>query len=132
MSAAASIMTGSNSQTRVSLAPSAGFCVKSTITEAGFYVFATSSEPTKKDATLLEPSSSTTKSLQMPTGVKVFLNIAWDKNVPPPPPVDEAIVRRAMMGDDLDDAVGIGEGAYYVPVVVSEPREDRDKGEKTN
>jgi len=78
----------------------------------------------------LEPYSAAPKTLQIPKGVKVFLNIAWDENVPSPPPVDEATVRRAMMGEDLDDAVGIGEGAYYVPVVVSEPREDRDKAGK--
>ena len=118
--------------TRVTLTPTPGFCVKSVTIEAGFYVYASSPESkskAKQDAKLLEPSGSTPKTLQIPKGVKVFLNIAWDKNVPPPPPADEAVVRRAMMGEDLDAAAGVGDGAYYVPIVVSEPREDRDKGE---
>ncbi|KAH8112119.1 hypothetical protein DFH11DRAFT_1788451 [Phellopilus nigrolimitatus] len=72
------------------------------------------------------------KTLQIPKGTKVFLNIAWDKHVPAPPPVDEAVVRRAMMGEDLEDGAGIGEGAYYVPVVVSEPREATDKSGKSS
>lgn len=75
-----------------------------------------------------KPAATQTRTIQIPVGVKVFLNIAWDTNVPTPPTADEAVVRRAMMGEDLDDAIGIGEGAYYVPIVVSEPREDTDKG----
>ena len=36
---------------------------------------------------------------------------------------DEAVVRRAMMGDDLQGEAG----EYFIPAVVSEPREDKDK-----
>ena len=66
------------------------------------------------------------KALQIPKGVKVFLNIAWDRNVPPPPPADEEAIRRAILAEDVVES--IGDGAYFVPAIVSEPREDRDKG----
>lgn len=65
------------------------------------------------------------KSAAGPGSQKVFVNICYDKNVPPPPPADEATIKRAMnihQDDDDDD------GNYYVPVVVSQPRQDRDKG----
>ncbi|EJD04912.1 uncharacterized protein FOMMEDRAFT_105099 [Fomitiporia mediterranea MF3/22] len=67
------------------------------------------------------------RTLQIQKDVKVFLNIAWDKRVPAPPEAGEDVIRRAMAGEDLDVE---GLGAYYVPVVVSEPREDVDKSGK--
>ncbi|KAK0216025.1 pre-RNA processing PIH1/Nop17-domain-containing protein [Armillaria fumosa] len=54
-------------------------------------------------------------------GTKVFINIAWDANVPAPPPASDDVIQRAMQGED--------EG-WYVPVVVSEPRSDVDKAGK--
>ena len=74
--------------------------------------------------------------------------------MPPPPEVSEDVIRRAMAGADLDDDgddVGVDNygfvgghgvnsgghgsdgdergpgGAYYVPVIVSEPKETTDK-----
>ena len=58
-----------------------------------------------------------------PVPTKVFINIAWDKNVPSPPKSSEDDIQRAMHGDD--DERG---NPWYVPVVVSEPRQDEDKG----
>ncbi|KZP06881.1 hypothetical protein FIBSPDRAFT_1053288 [Athelia psychrophila] len=65
----------------------------------------------------------------LPAGLKVFINIAWDAHVPPPPAGSEDIIQRAMLGMDEDeyDAAQPEEGGYYVPVVVSPPREDTDK-----
>jgi hypothetical protein len=52
--------------------------------------------------------------------VKLFVNIAWDKHVPPPPPnATENAIQEAM----------VGRGNYYVPVIISETREDLDKGD---
>ncbi|KAK0189713.1 pre-RNA processing PIH1/Nop17-domain-containing protein [Armillaria mellea] len=82
-------MTSPSTTKRVTLAPQAGFCVKSTTTAGN--------------------------------GMKVFINIAWDPNVPSPPPASDETIQRAMQGDD--------EG-WYVPVVVSEPRGDVDKAGK--
>ncbi|KAI5119345.1 hypothetical protein M0805_004022 [Coniferiporia weirii] len=121
----------SNDNVRVTLAPKAGFCIKSITTDTGFYIYAsTASVPSSnsKQPNLLEPPSAP-RTLQIAKGVKVFLNIAWDARVPSPPPVDEAVISRAMSGDDLDDP-GENNNPYYVPVVVSEPREETDKSGK--
>ncbi|KAL5478773.1 hypothetical protein ACEPAI_2050 [Sanghuangporus weigelae] len=126
---------------RVPLTPSAGFCVKSLTTEHGFYTYVDAPPPpspssSKKQipqtrSNLLEPNSKiSTQTLQIPVGTKVFLNIAWDKRVPAPPEASEELVRRAMAGADLDDDERDGLAGYYVPVVVSEPREDLDKSGK--
>jgi hypothetical protein len=58
-----------------------------------------------------------------PVSTKVFINIAWDKNVPSPPKSSEDDIQRAMKGD-VDERGN----PWYVPVVVSEPRQDKDKG----
>ncbi|KLO07037.1 hypothetical protein SCHPADRAFT_837224 [Schizopora paradoxa] len=111
--------------TLVKLKPTPGFVIKSVVTEPGFYAFSpepSSSKPTSPN--VLEPKAQPRR-VAIPKGQKVFLNIAWDLVVPPPPPADEATIRRAMAGADLD--VGFESGAYFVPVVVSEPREDKDK-----
>ncbi|KAH9921101.1 uncharacterized protein B0H18DRAFT_1021886 [Fomitopsis serialis] len=53
--------------------------------------------------------------LPIPKGVKVFVNIAYDPN-------------RAMLGEDVLDADNAQ--GWFVPVVVSEPRQDTDKAGK--
>ena len=59
--------------------------------------------------------------------MKVFVNVAWDANVPPPPEGSEEAIQRAMRGEEeLDEST---EQGWFVPVVVSEPRIDKDKGE---
>ncbi|EDR09406.1 uncharacterized protein LACBIDRAFT_293894 [Laccaria bicolor S238N-H82] len=57
-----------------------------------------------------------------PVATKVFINIAWDKNVPSPPKSSEEDIQRAMSGDGNERG-----NPWYVPVVVSEPRQDVDK-----
>ncbi|KAL5525093.1 hypothetical protein ACEPAF_8962 [Sanghuangporus sanghuang] len=127
---------------RVPLTPSAGFCIKSLTTEPGFYTYVDAPPPppspssSKKQtpqtrSNLLEPEFKvSTRTLQIQVGTKVFLNIAWDRRVPAPPEASEEVVRRAMAGADLDDEERYGLAGYYVPVVVSEPREDLDKSGK--
>lgn len=103
----------------VQLKPSAGFVVKSTTLQDAFY--ATKSKPAS--STLLEPSSN---GLAIPKGLKVFVNIAWDANVPPPPEGSEDVIQKAMLGEDLDD---LNPEGWYVPTVVSDGRQDTDKGQ---
>ncbi|OJA09138.1 hypothetical protein AZE42_02310 [Rhizopogon vesiculosus] len=55
----------------------------------------------------------------IPKGLKVFINIAWDSNVPPPPPASEDAIQKAMLGE-LNNA-------WFVPVIVSDLRDDKDK-----
>ena len=58
-------------------------------------------------------------------GFKVFVNIAWDEQVPAPPEGNEEVIQRAMKGEEIDEP---NVDAWYVPVVVSEGRLDTDKG----
>ncbi|KAF5376036.1 hypothetical protein D9615_007763 [Tricholomella constricta] len=94
------------SKTPIALKPTAGFCIKTaTLHPAAFP---------------LEPTL-------IPVGFKVFVNIAWDHNVPPPPDGSEDAIQRAMQGQDVDQRNPDG---WYVPVVVSDGRRDKDKAGK--
>ncbi|KZP06873.1 hypothetical protein FIBSPDRAFT_922950 [Athelia psychrophila] len=83
----------------------------------------------KSSTTTPFPADAAQTGLPLPAGLKVFINIAWDTHVPPPPAGSEDIIQRAMLSMDEDeyDAAQPEEGGYYVPVVVSPPREDTDK-----
>lgn len=100
-----------SSTTRISLAPSPGFCVKSSALNTTALKLSSPEHPT---------------TLPIPVNRKVFINIAWDKHVPAPPDRSESAIERAIAGDlaltpdDPDD--------WYVPVIVPEPRPDKDKG----
>ncbi|KAF8621471.1 hypothetical protein AX15_007764 [Amanita polypyramis BW_CC] len=92
----------------VLLSPAPGFCIKSSV---------------------LQPTVISIKNeqFQVSKGLKVFINIAWDKNVPPPPESSEEAIQRAMQGEDADKRSTDG---WFVPVVVSEGRQDTDKAGK--
>jgi hypothetical protein len=99
----------SSSKAKITLKPVPGFCVKTATLQPALY------EPLPGDNAKLEPSE------VIPAGRKVFVNIAWDANVPPPPEGSEQDIKKAMTGEDTDDG-------WFVPVVVSHPRQDKDKG----
>src|SRR5882762_6953635 len=63
--------------------------------------------------------------ISIPKGLKIFVNIAWDPNVPPPPEGSEDVIQKAMLGEDLDS---LNPEGWYVPTVISEGRQDKDKG----
>ncbi|OBZ74990.1 PIH1 domain-containing protein 1 [Grifola frondosa] len=109
---------------RVSLSPTPGFCIKSTaLHSATCNVTVPPPSPSILDGPSILPATIT-----IPKGSKIFINIAWDSNVPPPPSGSEDAIQKAMLGEDLDaDAAGDG---WFVPVVVSEPRQDTDKAGK--
>jgi len=90
----------------IQLSPSPGFCIKSAALQQGVIYIQN------------EPS-------QVEQGFKIFVNIAWDKNVPPPPEGSEEDIRSAMQGQDTIEHVVNG---WFAPVVVSEGRKDTDKG----
>ncbi|TDL26793.1 hypothetical protein BD410DRAFT_782854 [Rickenella mellea] len=127
--------SASSSSTRVTLSPSPGFTVKSSTTDSAVYTLSTPDQSVQPPSTasssknLLEPTTPKSPVLLIPKGIKTFLNIAWDKNVPAPPPASEDAIRRAMMGEDIEAALTENgkDGVYIVPVIVSEPREDKDK-----
>ncbi|KAJ2934740.1 hypothetical protein H1R20_g2347, partial [Candolleomyces eurysporus] len=63
--------------------------------------------------------------------MKVFVNICYDKGVPPPPEGSEDAIQKAMKGESTSPLEGEDEEEeWYVPVVVSEPRLDKDKAGK--
>ncbi|KAG6853859.1 hypothetical protein C0991_000620 [Blastosporella zonata] len=105
------------SKTPIALKPVAGFCVKSSTIRPAVFT------PPHPQNNLLEPTAPIT----IPVGFKVFANIAWDLNVPPPPAGSEEVIHRAMQGQDLDDG---NPDSWYVPVVVSNGRQDTDKAGK--
>lgn len=99
----------------IDLAPTPGFCIKSTV------VNPTTLYP-PRDSLVSERLLEPTAPISVPAGRKIFVNICFDQNVPPPPPADEETIKRAMNPHEHNEEV------YYVPVVVSQPREDKDKG----
>ena len=105
---------------RVDLAPKAGFCVKSSCLTAA--VLPPPPTPSPSNSNLLEP---TPGPIPVPKGLKVFVNIAWDPHVPPPPEGNEDAIKRAIQGEDVDKN---DPSVWYVPVIVSNGRQDTDKG----
>ncbi|KAJ7670525.1 pre-RNA processing PIH1/Nop17-domain-containing protein [Mycena rosella] len=95
----------------VQLKPTAGFCLKSS---------------TIQPAVLTSPNS-LSASTAIPKGLKVFVNIAWDPNVPAPPEGNEEAIQRAMRGEDTAQP---NPDAWFVPVVVSDAKNDTDKAGK--
>ncbi|KAL0952349.1 hypothetical protein HGRIS_006629 [Hohenbuehelia grisea] len=104
--------------TRVTLEPIPGFCIKSSLAEAHSYIPKSDTNPPQN---VLEVKPSV---VPLPKGLKVFVNIAWDKNVPAAPEGSEEAIRKAMEGDDIDETNPDG---WYVPVVVAQGRLDKDK-----
>jgi len=90
----------------VDLTPTPGFCIKSSVLN-----------PASTHEIVLGPP----RVPLVPAGRKVFINICYDGNVPPPPPADAQTIKRALSAQQQQHS-------YYVPVVVSQPREDKDKG----
>lgn len=103
---------------RITLTPSAGFVVKTTNQEPGIYTPAALSEK-QPSPNSLEP---VLRSTPVTHGFKIFINVAFDRGVPPPPRSFEGDIRKSMAGD---------ENAYFVPVVVSDGREVTDKGKRS-
>ncbi|KAI0688502.1 pre-RNA processing PIH1/Nop17-domain-containing protein [Cytidiella melzeri] len=119
-----------NSTIRATLSPLAGFCIKSSALQPA--VCKVTGEST---AALSAQTSSAilplNNTIAVARGQKVFINIAWDANVPPPPDASNDEIQKAMNGgQDFDDDVLASGGAWFVPVIVSEPRTDVDKAGK--
>ncbi|KAK7039143.1 hypothetical protein VNI00_010047 [Paramarasmius palmivorus] len=109
-----------NTTVPVSLKPVAGFCIKSSTLQPAVY---TPVSPAPSPSSL-EPKN---PPITIPAGFKIFVNIAWDANVPPPPECSEEAIKRAMEGQTSESDGANGSDEYFVPVVVSEGRQDTDK-----
>lgn len=108
-----------SSKITVALNPVPGFCVKSRSTN-DTVVHVTASADSQD--THLTPASAL---FPVPKDIKVFVNIAWDANVPPPPEGSEAEIQNAMTGLDIDES---SSGGWFVPLVLSDARRECDKG----
>jgi hypothetical protein len=109
-----------SSSVALTLNPVPGFCVKSnTLQPAVVHRTATSHPPSAPSDTLGAVSNT------IPKGLKVFVNIAWDTNVPPPPLGSEDAIQKAMHGRDYDES---NSDEWFIPVLVSDLRNDKDKG----
>ncbi|KIJ34548.1 hypothetical protein M422DRAFT_262303 [Sphaerobolus stellatus SS14] len=109
-------MTSELKMRRVNITPTPGFVVKTTTTQAGFYTVPNPSPP--------PPSIRHA----IPVGLKIFINVAYSSEIPPPPTnglpkeEEEEIIRKAIEGDEGT--------TYFVPLVVSDGRDDKDKAGK--
>ncbi|KAF5325404.1 hypothetical protein D9619_009678 [Psilocybe cf. subviscida] len=95
----------------LSLAPRAGFCIKTTTLEG---------------ANLPISHEKSGAPTSIPGGLKVFVNIAWDVNAPPSPQGSEEAIERVLNGEE-DDIEEESMGGLYIPAILSPLREDRDK-----
>ncbi|KAG6374002.1 hypothetical protein JVT61DRAFT_4637 [Boletus reticuloceps] len=103
------MQTTTPAKVSVALNPVPGFCVKSWATN---------------DA-LVRLSAPGDSDIHVKKGLKIFINIAWDQNIPPPPPASDDAIQRAMQGLDVDES---NPEAWFVPIVLSDARQDSDKG----
>ncbi|KAI6118097.1 hypothetical protein F5141DRAFT_1263659 [Pisolithus sp. B1] len=118
--------TAANEQVTVTLNPVPGFCVKSratndTVVHAAS--IADGADVSRRDTQLNRASHL----IPVTKDLKIFVNIAWDSNVPPPPQGSEEAVQRAMRGLHIDESNPNG---WFVPLVVSDARRDSDKAGK--
>ncbi|KAF9219335.1 hypothetical protein BS17DRAFT_804440 [Gyrodon lividus] len=102
----------------VVLIPVPGFCVKSKATNVAV------THRTASDQPYNIHGITSTKPISIQKGLKIFVNVAWDANVPPPPPGSEDAIQKAMYGLESDES---NPDAWFVPVVVSDARQDSDK-----
>ncbi|KAG1758134.1 hypothetical protein EDD22DRAFT_850271 [Suillus occidentalis] len=99
-----------SSSVALTLNPVPGFCVKSIALQPAVVHRTATSHP------LSTPSDTTgASSITIPKGLKVFVNIAWDTNVPPPPPASEDAIQKAMLGRDYDESNPDG---LFIPVII--------------
>ncbi|KAG1803183.1 pre-RNA processing PIH1/Nop17-domain-containing protein [Suillus subaureus] len=111
-----------SSSISLALNPVPGFCVKSNVLQPVVVPRTATSHPPSTPSDALGVLSNTPTTI--PKGLKVFVNIAWDTNVPPPPPRSEDVIQKAMRGQDYD---GSNSDGWFIPVVVSDLRDDKDK-----
>ncbi|KAH9964955.1 hypothetical protein BC827DRAFT_1322316 [Russula dissimulans] len=102
----------SNATINVNVSPSPGFCIKSNLLQPGILHVISSYEPTRA-------------SVPVPQGRKVFVNIAWSKDVPPPLDGVEKVIEFATRSRQTDLK---NETDAPISVFVSSGRLDTDKG----
>ena len=90
----------STSNVTISVSPSPGFCIKSKLLQPGILNVASAGQPTRRP-------------VPIPQGLKVFVNIAWSKDLPPPLDGVEKVLesvahsRRTDRKSENDDPISI-------------------------
>jgi hypothetical protein len=105
----------STSNVTVNVSPSPGFCIKSKSLQPGVLDVPSAHERAQGPVPL-------------PQGLKVFVNVAWSKDVPPPLDGVEKALDFAARGRRMDLE---GERDSPIYVFVSDGRPDTDKGTST-
>ncbi|KAG2076446.1 hypothetical protein BDR04DRAFT_1089555 [Suillus decipiens] len=110
----------SSSIDSLALNPVPGFCVKSNVLQLAVV------PRTAIDLPPSDPLGALSNTpITIPKGLKVFINIAWDINVPPPPAGGEIAIQEAIRGQESKSNTGC-----FIPAVVSDLRHDKDKAGK--
>src|ERR1700678_1732620 len=102
---------GMSSTVRIDLAPKAGFCIKSSSLTPAVLPPPPPPPSSKKSPTNPNLLELTPGPIPVAKGLKVFINIAWDPHVPPPPEGNEDAIQRAMR-EDVDEKET---SVWYVP-----------------
>ncbi|KAI5990452.1 pre-RNA processing PIH1/Nop17-domain-containing protein [Pisolithus albus] len=111
-------------QVAVTLNPVPGFCVKTRATNDTVVHTSIADGVDVSRGTRVNRAS---QLIPVTKDLKIFVNIAWDSNVPPPPQGSEEAVQRAMRGLHIDES---SPDSWFVPLVVSDARRDSDKAGK--
>ncbi|KAG2143426.1 pre-RNA processing PIH1/Nop17-domain-containing protein [Suillus bovinus] len=114
-----------SSSINLTLNPVPGFCVKSNALQPAVVHRIATSLPLNAPSDA--PGALSNAPITIPKGLKVFVNITWDTNVPPPPTGSEDIIQKIIHGQDYDES---NPDASFVPAVVSDLRHDKDKAGK--
>jgi hypothetical protein len=113
-------MTSSSNVTiNINVSPSPGFCIKSRLLQPGIL------NATSNLSTVSTTNQSVQTKVPVPQGIKVFVNIAWSKDVPPPLDGVERASELATHSRQMDLKSRQG---TQIPVFVSDGRLNSDKG----
>jgi hypothetical protein len=101
---------------RLSFSPSPGFCIKSNLLQPGILNVTSADQPTRTP-------------VPTPQGLKVFVNIAWSKDVPPPLDGIEQALETVVHNRRMDRQ---GDNVDPISVFASDGWLDVDKGTSTD
>lgn len=106
----------STSNVTISVSPSPGFCIKSKLLQPGVLNVTSVDQPTRTP-------------VQIPQGLKVFVNIAWSKDVPPPLDGFEKALETVIHNRRMDRKI---ENDDPISVFASDGCLDVDRGTSTD
>ena len=109
------LMASSTSNVTINVSPLPGFCIKSKLLQPGILKVVSTHEQIQEPAPI-------------PEGLKVFVNIAWSKDVPPPLDGVDKTLKLVAQNPRTDRKI---ERDGPISVFASDGRLDTDKGGST-